>query len=111
MARIDGERPRVRGSRFLPGSSPLLASRSFRFLDPSADRVQFAVVPSFGTVLATTVRFDGFDGPPIEGDPVQLLDQWQKKLALRINERGEIMPSNPASQPGDESRSNTENGP
>jgi WD40 repeat protein len=33
------------------------------------------------------------DAPPIEGDPAELLELWQKKLALKLDEKtGKIVP-------------------
>jgi len=93
LARLDGTKLTLQASRFLPGFYPSFSRRPFHFLKPTGDRVQFPVVPTSGSVLPTVLRFDAFDGPPIEGDPEQLLTEWQKRLALRITEQGEIVHS------------------
>ena len=38
-----------------------------------------------------TVRFDEYEADPIQGDPDQLLQEWQENLTLRIDEKGEIL--------------------
>lgn len=44
-------------------------------------------------VVGGTMCFDKADAPPIEGDPKELLKEWQKKLGLRLDEEtGEIEP-------------------
>ncbi|MGH9842315.1 MAG: hypothetical protein ACREEM_26495 [Blastocatellia bacterium] len=39
-----------------------------------------------------TMDFDHPGGEPIEGDPKQLLDEWQRRLGLKINAAGEVVP-------------------
>jgi hypothetical protein len=44
-------------------------------------------------VVGGTLRFDKPDAPPIQGDPEELLKEWQKKLALKLDEKtGKIEP-------------------
>ena len=63
---------------------------AFRFLERSGERLQVAVLPSGDSILPTTLRFDTYDAAPIAGDPEQLLAEWQRKLALKITDNGEI---------------------
>jgi hypothetical protein len=111
LVRLDSDKRKVQVSRFLPGMFPPSARVHLRSPEAGGELAETAVCLSLDSVAPVTLRFDGFDGPPLEGDPEELLDQWQKKLALRINDQGEIVPSNPGDQPGEESRSSTKNGP
>ena len=45
------------------------------------------------SIKIINLRFDKPDAPPIEGDPAELLELWQKKLALKLDEKtGKIEP-------------------
>jgi WD40 repeat protein len=92
LARLAGAELVPDSSRMLPGTCPIYSEASrFRFLDQSGQRAQFLLRPNVSTSSPVTVRFDEYDTSPIQGDPEQLLEEWQKKLALRINENGEIV--------------------
>jgi hypothetical protein len=91
LARIDGSNLVPHTSRLLPGDYAYESSSAFRFLDQSGEHVQVLIRPNLNTTSPITVRFDDFDASPIEGDPEQLLRDWQKKLALRISDKGEII--------------------
>ena len=41
-----------------------------------------------------SLDFDNYDNAPIPGESKQLLVEWQKKLALKIGDNGEIIPAN-----------------
>lgn len=81
-------------STVLPGVPRYPSDRFFRFLDPSGRRLQVAVMPTLDKVVLKTLPFDTDQDPPIEGDPQQLLADWQRRLALKIGEDGEIVPAN-----------------
>jgi len=92
--RVDGTSLTPWASRPFPN---LLRSRSdkfFRFLDQSGKRLQVAVMPTLDKVNLETLRFDTDHDPPIEGDPETLLTDWQKRLALKFGDDGEIVPAN-----------------
>ena len=59
------------------------------------DRIQAPISPTEDSLHITTLRFEIPDVEPIHGDPQQLLEEWQKKLALKINNQGEIVPLYP----------------
>jgi hypothetical protein len=88
-------------SRLLPGWYPRLSEGGFRFLDRSGDQLQIAAMPTGDRAVPATLRFDVVDDPPIPGDPEALLADWQKRLALKIGDYGEIVPAN---QPGPRER-------
>ena len=94
LARLDGTEFTLQASRLLPGFNSPFPGGHIRFLEPTGGRVQIAIFPTFGTAWPATINFDGFDGPPLEGDPEELLAGWQKKLALKITDTGDIVPSN-----------------
>jgi hypothetical protein len=81
----------VDGNKILPQSSRLLPGRftgGYRFLDEQGDKMQVAVRVTVDSIKIITVRFDSPDVPPIQGDPKELLAEWQKKLALELKEDG-----------------------
>jgi hypothetical protein len=94
LARFDGRNLTPHASRLMSGVHPGNSVMAYRFLDRSGDRLQVAVLPTFDTILPTTVRFDTFEANPIPGDPGRLLAEWQEKLALRIADDGEIVTAN-----------------
>jgi hypothetical protein len=66
---------------------------AYRFLDEKGDHMQVAVCVTGDSIKIINLRFDQPDAPPIQGDPEQLLKEWQKKLALKLNEKtGKIEP-------------------
>jgi hypothetical protein len=77
-------------------SYPFNSPSAFRFLERSGEELHVAVLPTNDSILPTTLRFDSAEDPPIEGDPETLLDEWQKRLALKIGDDGEIVPANRA---------------
>jgi hypothetical protein len=64
----------------------------FFFPDPAAAHVRVALGVTGDTLQIVTIRLDGYDAEPVQGDPQVLLEEWQKRLGLRINEAGEIVP-------------------
>ena len=94
LAQLDGGRLTPVASRLWQNPLPANIQHVFRFLEPSGNRLQVVAQPTLETVLLTTLRFDTVEDPPIEGDPEKLLREWQKKLALKIGDDGEIVPAN-----------------
>ena len=45
-----------------------------------------------GRLVTRVTAADAADAPPINGDPSALLDEWQRKLALRFDQRGKVVP-------------------
>lgn len=76
----------------LPGSNLATGVNNFHFLDPSGHQIQIAVRPTVDSVQVIPLRLDRADVTPIVGDPNQLLDEWQRRLGLRINGADEIVP-------------------
>ncbi|MGD2084604.1 MAG: hypothetical protein PVH61_00320 [Candidatus Aminicenantes bacterium] len=55
--------------------------------------MQVAVRITGDSIKIINLRFDKPDAPPIQGDPDELLKEWQKKLGLRLDEKtGKIEP-------------------
>jgi hypothetical protein len=77
-------------NRMLPNS--LATGRPFRFLDPAGRDLQIAVRPTADRVQVVRLRLDRPDAAPLAGDPAQLLADWQRRLGLKINDAGEIVP-------------------
>jgi WD40 repeat protein len=94
LARFDGATLTPVASRPLPYPYASHSPSNIRFLDTSGSRIQIIVQPTADCVLSTTLRFDIDADAPIEGDPETLLADWQKKLALKIADDGEIVPAN-----------------
>ena len=76
-------------SRLLPGA--FKGPESFRFRDLNGRRIQIAVGDTGNTFLIPALNFDLLEAEPIQGEPEELLDEWQKKLGLKIDENGEII--------------------
>jgi hypothetical protein len=91
VRRIDGTNLIPHASHLLPGDYAYWSHSAFRFLDPSCERGQLLIRPNRDTTSPITVRFDEYDASPIEGDPEQLREMWQKRLALKITNKGEII--------------------
>ncbi|MDQ1352841.1 MAG: hypothetical protein QG657_3147, partial [Acidobacteriota bacterium] len=83
---VDGNKILPQSSRLLPNSS----SRAFHFPDEQGDKMQVAVRVTEDSIKIITVRFDIPDAPPLQGDPKELLAEWQNKLALKLKEDGKI---------------------
>jgi hypothetical protein len=68
--------------------------------------MQVAVRVTGDSIKIINLRFDQPDAPPIEGDPSELLELWQKKLGLKLDEKtGKIVPVYPLSSEKDMSSS------
>jgi len=76
--------------RLLPGSMKWGAK--FFFTDPAAAQIRAALGVTGDTMQIVSIRLDGYDAEPVQGDPKVLVEEWQKRLGLRINEAGEIVP-------------------
>jgi WD40 repeat protein len=90
-ARFQGGGLRAEASRSLGGIGPDIPIAAFRFLDPSGERLQAAVLPTLESILSITLRLDTNDASPLPGDPEKLLDVWQRRLALKITGSGEVV--------------------
>ncbi len=51
--------------------------------------------PGGGLASFKRLRLDGYDEPPMQGEPGQLLKDWQDKLGLQINDAGDVVPLRP----------------
>lgn len=76
----------------LAGSSIVSGDNKFHFLDPSGNQIQIVVRPTGDAVKVVRLRLDSAEVTPIQGDPNELLEQWQRRLGLKINDTGEIVP-------------------
>ena len=65
---------------------------SYHFQDPSGNRIQIATKVTDNSVMIVEVDSNILNTSPIYGDPNTLLDEWQRKLALQINQEGKIVP-------------------
>jgi hypothetical protein len=89
--RKSGEEWQPFAHRLLPG--PMKWDAKFFFPDPAATQIKAALGVTGDALQIVTLRLDGYDTEPIQGDPKVLLEEWQKRLGLRINEAGEIVPA------------------
>lgn len=65
----------------------------YKFEDKSGNIMKAAFYAmDRNSVFIKTINFDLSDIEPVTGDPDELLEEWQKRLALRFNENGEIVP-------------------
>jgi WD40 repeat protein len=83
MSIVSDETTKPKASRLLPG----IWTGAYRFLDDKGDLMQVAVRISRDSIKIINLRFDIHDAPPIQGDPAELLNLWQKKLALKLDEK------------------------
>ena len=88
-------------SRLLPADHPLQDSATVRFLQPPGLQVRVPLVVSGESIRPTVVRFDSYEGRALEGKPEDLLSDWQRRLALKIDGDGEIVPENRLTGGGD----------
>ena len=65
----------------------------FFFPYPDARQIRVALGAPRDALQIVTIQLDGYDAEPVQGDPQVLLEEWQKRLGLRINEAGEIVPA------------------
>ena len=84
-------------SRFIPR----LLSGSYYSLNDSGDHLQFVTLVTADSLEFGTVRFDVSDATPLQGEPIALLEEWQRKLSLTLDEKKNIVPTwqVPASNP------------
>jgi hypothetical protein len=86
---VSGDTIKPKASRLLPGRF----TRAYRFLDDHGDHMQVAVRVTADSIKMIDMRFDKPEAPPLQGDPAELLKEWQEKLALKLNEEtGKIEP-------------------
>jgi len=86
-----------------PSANRLLPCRwadAYHSLDDKGKQMHVAVRDTSDSIKIIDLRFDRPDAPPIQGDPEELLKEWQKKLALKLNEEtGKIEPMYPPGIP------------
>lgn len=86
---LTGKEIKLNASRVLPG----ILTGACRFLNDKGNNIQLALKVTGDFIRIYTLRFDDTDSPSFQGDPRVLLEQWQKKLALKLNEEtGKIVP-------------------
>lgn len=89
-ARVHSEAIQPTASRLLPGV--WIWGGTFFFLEPSANQLRVAVLITVDAICIITLHLDRFTADPVQGEPANLLEHWQKKLGLRLNDAGEIVP-------------------
>jgi hypothetical protein len=90
VAEIDGDEWRPVISRLLPG--PWRWAAQCHFPDKSGSRIRMGLGVTGDSTQIVTMDFDRPGAPAIEGDPRRLLEEWQRRLGLKINAAGEIVP-------------------
>ncbi len=65
---------------------------AYRFLDDSGNRLQVVSHVTGNSLTIETMQFDSLDASPLPGDPNSLLDEWQRKLDLKFDDQGKIVP-------------------
>jgi len=90
VAQIEGDEWLVVTSRLLPGA--WRQNAQCHFLDDAGSRIQMGLGVRSDSTQIVTMDFDHPDAEPIVGDPRALLDEWQRRLGLKINAAGEIVP-------------------
>ncbi|MCK4766541.1 MAG: AAA-like domain-containing protein [Candidatus Aminicenantes bacterium] len=89
---VAGDTIEHKASRLLPGPY----GGAYHFLDEKGDKLQVAVEVTSNSIKICEIRFDIPDAEPVQGKPADLLQEWQKKLALKLNEKtGKIEPMYP----------------
>jgi WD40 repeat protein len=83
------------GSQLTPISARLLSggwTGGYRFTDTSGMAVVLAILDRAEAIHIDSVHFDRSDTPALAGDPTGLLEGWEKRLALRIEPGGTVVP-------------------
>ncbi len=65
----------------------------YRFNDLSGMTTMLAVLDTADSIRIDAVRFDRPDALALEGDPNTLVEEWQQRLALRLQADGTITPA------------------
>ncbi|MGH9890468.1 MAG: AAA-like domain-containing protein [bacterium] len=65
----------------------------YRFNDLAGMTTMLAVLDTADTIRIDAVRFDRPDAPALEGDPNTLVEEWQQRLALRLQADGSVVPA------------------
>ena len=89
-ANLDGDGWHPFVSRLLPG--PFRENGQCHFLDKAGSRIQLGLGVTGDSTQVVTIGIDSAEAAPLEGDPRALLEEWQKRLGLRINPAGEVVP-------------------
>ena len=61
--------------------------------------MQVVLGANSGPIKATTIDFDTYSEPPIEGEPGELLKTWLDRLALTFDNKGYPTSKYPVSSP------------
>lgn len=85
---IEGDRLVYNASRLLKGKQ----TGAYHFLDDSGNRLQIVSYVTGDSLRIDTVQFGIIDAPPMPSDPNSLLEEWQRKLSLKFDEQGKIVP-------------------
>jgi len=85
--------------KLTPISARLLDGKwigGYRFDDRAGMATKLAVLDTADTIRFDAVHhFDRPDAPALEGDPNTLVEEWQQRLALRLQADGTIAPPYP----------------
>ncbi len=73
--------------------------RDYPFVEINSDLLQVGFLVTGNGIKTADIRFDIAEDSPIEGDPKELLETWQRKLALKFDTDGKIVPRYPVGQP------------
>jgi hypothetical protein len=93
-----------KASRLLPGSW----TGAYRFLDYRGDKMNVAVHVTRDTIKIVTLNLNIHEADEIDGDEKELMEEWQRRLKQKLNERtGKIESMRPVEvperRPGEES--------
>jgi hypothetical protein len=88
--RLDGTDPTSYSSRPFPAAFSADSPTALRPIGESADHLQVALLTASDTVSVNSLNFDGYEATAIQGDPGRLLDEWLRRLGLKITADGDI---------------------
>jgi len=76
-----------------------LWSGAFQFDEVNPGQLRVGLLVTGNGIKTADMRFDIADAPPLEGNPQELLETWQHKLALKFDQDGKIVPRWPVGEP------------
>ncbi len=68
---------------------------AYRFTEACSDCLDVAVRPTVNSLRIDRLRLREPGGPPVEGDPGELLEEWQRRLALVFDAQMNLVPRYP----------------
>ncbi len=71
----------------------------YRFDETNPDLLQVGLLVTGNGIITADVRFNIADAPPFECDLKGLLEVWQRKLGLKFDADGKIVPRWPVGEP------------